>query len=140
MFYHYSTHRTGLGGGGGGGGGGGAGGGAAGLGTADNPLADIPAIAASLPVPASIIPDNVPVKNVAIGIISSKNLESIGDIIPKGCGTNIILYRTTKTIPVNVIARHIPIKNLSLTINSSEVYLSPLLDTISFLSDINKLL
>ncbi|MGA0108759.1 MAG: hypothetical protein ACO3IA_06400, partial [Candidatus Nanopelagicales bacterium] len=30
-------------------------------------------ICASLSLPASIIPDNVPVRNVAIGIISSKN-------------------------------------------------------------------
>ena len=38
----------------------------------------------SLSLPANIIPDNVPVKNVAIGIINSKNFWSIGDIAFNG--------------------------------------------------------
>ena len=38
----------------------------------------------SLSLPANIIPDNVPVKNVAIGIINSKNFWSIGEIAFKG--------------------------------------------------------
>lgn len=35
-------------------------------------------------LPASIIPERVPVKNVAIGIISSKNFWSIGEIAFRG--------------------------------------------------------
>ena len=38
----------------------------------------------SLSLPANIMPDNVPVKNVAIGIINSKNFWSIGDIAFNG--------------------------------------------------------
>lgn len=38
----------------------------------------------SLSPPANIIPDKVPVKNVAIGIIISKNFESIGLIAFNG--------------------------------------------------------
>ena len=38
----------------------------------------------SLSLPANIIPDKVPVKNVAIGIINSKNFWSIGLIAFKG--------------------------------------------------------
>jgi hypothetical protein len=48
-------------------------------------------ICASLLLPANIIPLSVPVKNVAIGIISSKNLLSIGLIASNGCTTNIML-------------------------------------------------
>ena len=65
----------------------------------------------SLSPPANIIPDNVPVKNVAIGMIISKNFWSIGLMAFKGCVIKMIEYRTTKTIPVNVIAKQIPIKN-----------------------------
>ena len=42
------------------------------------------AFCASLSLPASMIPDRVPVKNVAIGIINSKNFWSIGLIAFKG--------------------------------------------------------
>ena len=38
----------------------------------------------SLSLPANIIPDSVPVKNVAIGIINSKNFWSIGEIAFSG--------------------------------------------------------
>ena len=38
----------------------------------------------SLSLPANMIPDSVPVKNVAIGIINSKNFWSIGEIAFKG--------------------------------------------------------
>ena len=38
----------------------------------------------SLSLPANMIPDSVPVKNVAIGIINSKNFWSIGLIAFKG--------------------------------------------------------
>ena len=78
---------------------------------------------ASLSFPANIIPDNVPVRNVAIGTINSKNFWSIGDIAFSGCVTKMIEYKTTKTIPVNVNARHIPIKNLKRDISSASVYL-----------------
>ena len=44
----------------------------------------------SLSLPANIIPDKVPVKNVAIGIINSKNFWSIGEIAFNGCVTKII--------------------------------------------------
>ena len=73
-------------------------------------------------LPASIMPDNVPVRNVAIGIISSKNLESIGLIAFNGCVTNIKEYSTTNTIPNNVNARQMPIKNFKRAINCSSVY------------------
>ena len=38
----------------------------------------------SLSLPANIMPDRVPVKNVAIGIINSKNFWSIGEIAFSG--------------------------------------------------------
>jgi hypothetical protein len=38
----------------------------------------------SLSLPANIMPDKVPVKNVAIGIINSKNFWSIGEIAFSG--------------------------------------------------------
>ena len=38
----------------------------------------------SLSLPANIMPDSVPVKNVAIGIINSKNFWSIGEIAFSG--------------------------------------------------------
>ena len=44
----------------------------------------------SLSLPANMIPDRVPVKNVAIGIINSKNFWSIGEIAFNGCVTKII--------------------------------------------------
>jgi len=44
----------------------------------------------SLSPPANMIPDNVPVKNVAIGIIISKNFESIGLIAFNGCVIKMI--------------------------------------------------
>ena len=44
----------------------------------------------SLSLPANMIPDRVPVKNVAIGIINSKNFWSIGEIAFNGCVTNMI--------------------------------------------------
>ena len=44
----------------------------------------------SLSLPASMMPDKVPVKNVAIGIINSKNFWSIGLIAFNGCVTKII--------------------------------------------------
>jgi hypothetical protein len=79
----------------------------------------------SLSLPASMIPDKVPVKNVAIGIINSKNLLSTGLIPFMGCVTKMIEKRTTKTIPVNVIARHTPMKNFNLAFSSSSVYFGP---------------
>lgn len=45
----------------------------------------------SLSSPANMIPDSVPVKNVAMGIMSSKNLLSTGLIPFMGCVTNIRL-------------------------------------------------
>ena len=80
------------------------------------------AACASLSPFDNMIPDNVPVKNVAIGIISSKNFWSIGLIALSGCVTNIKEYSTTNTIPVNVNARQIPIKNFNRAINCSSVY------------------
>lgn len=71
----------------------------------------------SLSVPANIMPDNVPVRNVAIGMINSKNLLSIGAIAFIGCVTKISEYNTTNTIPTSVNARQIPIKNFNLAIN-----------------------
>ena len=44
----------------------------------------------SLSPPANMIPDNVPVKNVAIGIIISKNFWSIGLIAFNGCVIKMI--------------------------------------------------
>ena len=44
----------------------------------------------SLSLPASMMPDRVPVKKVAIGIINSKNFWSIGEIAFNGCVTKII--------------------------------------------------
>ena len=44
----------------------------------------------SLSLPANMIPLSVPVKNVAIGIINSKNFWSIGEIAFNGCVTNMI--------------------------------------------------
>ena len=41
-------------------------------------------IFASLSLPANMIPERVPVKNVAIGIINSKNFWSIGEIALSG--------------------------------------------------------
>ena len=76
----------------------------------------------SLSSPANMIPDNVPVKNVAIGIINSKNLLSTGLIPFIGCVTKIRLYRTTKTIPKSVKPKMMPIKNFNLEFNSSVVY------------------
>lgn len=68
-------------------------------------------------LPANIIPDRIPVKNVEIGISISKNFWSIGDIALRGCVTNIIEYNTTNTIPVSVSVKHTPIKNLRRAIN-----------------------
>ena len=44
---------------------------------------------ASLSPPANMMPDNVPVKNVAIGITNSKNFWSIGEMALSGCVTKI---------------------------------------------------
>ena len=81
----------------------------------------MPVMAASLPVPASMMPLSVPVRNVAMGMISSKNLESTGDIALSGCVTKIMLYNTTNTMPVKVMARQMPMKNFSLIMSSSSV-------------------
>ncbi len=70
---------------------------------------------------ANMIPLSVPVKNVAIGIINSKNFWSIGLIALRGCVTNIKEYRTTNTIPNNVNDRQMPIKNFSRAISCSSV-------------------
>jgi hypothetical protein len=70
---------------------------------------------------ANMIPLSVPVKNVAIGIINSKNFWSIGLIALSGCVTNIKEYRTTNTIPNNVNDRQMPIKNFSRAISCSSV-------------------
>jgi len=78
----------------------------------------------SLSLPANMIPERVPVRKVAIGIINSKNLESIGAIAFIGCVTKIREYNTTNTIPTSVSARQIPIKNFSLAINCSSVYMN----------------
>jgi len=78
-------------------------------------------ILASLSFPANIIPDNVPVKNVAIGIINSKNFWSIGEMALRGCVTKMIEYKTTNTIPVNVKARQIPMKKRRRAISWSSV-------------------
>jgi len=78
----------------------------------------------SLSPPANMIPERVPVKKVAIGIINSKNLESIGAIAFIGCVTKMREYNTTNTIPTSVRARQIPIKNFSLAINCSSVYMN----------------
>ena len=93
----------------------------------------------SLSLPANMIPDRVPVKNVAIGIINSKNFWSIGEIAFNGCVTKIIEYRTTKTIPVNVHAKQIPMKNFRRAINCSSVYITLLFSTVSSLSWCNTL-
>jgi len=78
----------------------------------------------SLSLPANMIPERVPVRKVAIGIINSKNLESIGAIAPIGCVTKMREYNTTNTIPTSVSARQIPIKNFNLAINCSSVYMN----------------
>ena len=44
----------------------------------------------SLSLPAHMRPDQVPVKNVAIGIINTKNFWSMGEIAFNGCGTQMI--------------------------------------------------
>jgi len=74
-------------------------------GGADLEAASIAFALKSLSSPANIIPDNVPVKNVAIGTINSKNFWSIGEIALSGCVTKIREYNTTKTIPFNVNAK-----------------------------------
>ena len=89
-------------------------------------LADSSALARrSLSSPASMIPDSVPVRNVAMGIINSKNLLSTGLMPFIGCVTKIRLYSTTKTIPKSVSPSTIPIKNFNLALSSSVVYLGP---------------
>ena len=88
-------------------------------------LASIAALRSSLSSPANMIPDRVPVKNVAIGIINSKNLLSTGDIPFIGCVTKISEYRTTNTMPNNVKPRIQPIKNFKRALSSSVVYFSP---------------
>ena len=75
----------------------------------------------SLSPPANIMPDRVPVKNVAIGTISSKNFWSIGEIAFNGCVTKINEYKTTNTIPNTVNDRQMPIKNFRRAINCSSV-------------------
>ena len=72
--------------------GGGGGGGAGGVGGLSQPLfaAANACFCASGSLPASIMPDKVPVKKVAIGIINSKNFWSIGEIAFSGCVTKII--------------------------------------------------
>jgi hypothetical protein len=79
---------------------------------------------ASLSPPANIIPDKVPVKNVAIGTINSKNFWSIGEIALSGWVTKIKEYNTTNTIPNKVSDKQIPIKNFSRAINCSSVYIT----------------
>ena len=79
----------------------------------------------SLSLPANIIPDKVPVKNVAIGIINSKNFWSIGLMAFNGCVTKINEYSTTNTMPNNVNDRQMPIKNFSRAISCSSVYIMP---------------
>jgi hypothetical protein len=81
------------------------------------------AFCASLSLPANIIPDRVPVKNVAIGTINSKNFWSIGEIALSGCVTKISEYNTTNTIPTKVNDKQTPIKNLRRAINCSSVYI-----------------
>ena len=81
----------------------------------------MPVMAASLPVPASMIPLRVPVRNVAMGMISSKNFESTGEMAFKGCVTNMMEYNTTNTMPIKVRARQMPMKNLSRIMSSSSV-------------------
>ena len=78
-------------------------------------------IAASLSLPANMMPDSVPVKNVAIGIINSKNFWSIGEIAFNGCVTKMIEYNTTNTIPVKVNAKQIPMKKRKRAISWSSV-------------------
>lgn len=81
----------------------------------------IPVMAASLPVPASMMPLSVPVRNVAMGMISSKNLASMGLMAFKGCVTKIMEYSTTNTMPIKVRARQMPMKNLRRIMSSSSV-------------------
>jgi len=79
----------------------------------------------SLSLPASMIPESVPVRNVATGIINSKNLLSTGLMPFMGCVTKIRLYSTTKTIPNNVKPRIIPIKNFKRAFSSLSEYFGP---------------
>jgi hypothetical protein len=78
----------------------------------------------SLDVPANMMPDRVPVKNVAIGTINSKNFWSIGEIAFSGCVTKIKEYNTTNTIPNSVNVKQIPIKNFRRAISCSSVYIT----------------
>jgi len=79
--------------------------------------ASIAFIFASLSLPASIMPDRIPVRNVEIGINNSKNFWSIGDIALSGCVTKIIEYKTTNTMPVSVSVKQTPMKNFRRAIN-----------------------
>ena len=76
----------------------------------------------SLSLPASMIPESVPVRNVAMGMISSKNFWSMGLMALSGCVTNMIEYSTTNTMPTKVKARQMPMKNLSRAMSCSSVY------------------
>ena len=76
----------------------------------------------SLSLPASMIPESVPVRNVAMGMINSKNFWSMGLMALSGCVTNMIEYSTTNTMPTKVSARQMPMKNLSRAMSCSSVY------------------
>ena len=89
--------------------------------------------AASLSLPANMIPESVPVKNVAIGTINSKNFWSIGEMAFKGCVTKINEYNTTNTIPNRVSDKQTPIKNFRRAINCSSVYITFLFSTVDSL-------
>jgi hypothetical protein len=93
-------------------------------GGADFEAASMALARSSLSSPANMMPDSVPVKNVAMGMISSKNLLSTGLIPFMGCVTKIRLYRTTNTIPNKVSPSTIPIKNFNRALSSSVVYFS----------------
>jgi hypothetical protein len=79
---------------------------------------------ASFPVPANMMPDSVPVKKVAMGMINSKNLLSTGLMALSGWVTNMMLYSTVNTMPTKVTAKHPPMNTLRRIINSSSLYFS----------------
>jgi len=76
---------------------------------------------ASLPVPANMIPLKVPVKKVAMGMISSKNLLSTGLMALSGWVTNMMLYSTVNTMPTRVTAKQAPMNTLRRIMSSSSL-------------------
>jgi hypothetical protein len=71
-----------------------------------------------------MMPDRIPQRNYATGMMTSKNFWSIGLMALSGCWTNMTEYRIVKIIPISVNVRQSPMMNFNRTINSSEEYFS----------------